>query len=67
MPEQETTEITPTRDEWHVLWEWNLSRERRCVQDRDYSKAKLHADRAGEIERHIAPADVWERAWSNER
>lgn len=55
---------TPRRSEWQVLWEHLREAERKAADRGDYDDAKDCKERIAEIERIIAPADAWERAWS---
>lgn len=55
--------LTPTVEEWQALWEHHRNLERVLAEQRNYSGAELSKNRAVAIERHVAPADGWERAW----
>lgn len=59
----EASTLTPTPDEWQVLWSHHTEAERVAANRGEYDDAKYHKDRAAAIARHIAPADAWERAW----
>jgi len=55
---------TPTKEEWHILWEHHKKYE---IMHRDagyYVQAQINKLRHEEIARFFAPQDEWERAWS---
>ena len=55
---------TVTADEWQVLWERHRAAELQAARAAQHEKAAEHRRRREELARFIAPADLWERNWS---